>query len=61
MLANAKLQSIIWTSKIEEAEKFYVDILGLTLRTRSDSALVFKVGGSDLRVGPVPEIGRAHV
>jgi catechol 2,3-dioxygenase-like lactoylglutathione lyase family enzyme len=54
MLRNSKLQSIIWTSRIAEAETFYRDVLGLTLRTRSDGALVFDVGGSDLRVAPVP-------
>lgn len=55
MLTHSKLQSIIWTSRIAEAEIFYRDVLGLTLRTRSDGALVFDVGGSDLRVSPIPE------
>ncbi|MGD8339776.1 MAG: VOC family protein [Gammaproteobacteria bacterium] len=54
MLANSKLQSIILTSRIDEAETFYRDVLGLTLRGRSDGALVFDVGGSDLRVAPIP-------
>ena len=54
MLRNSKLQSIVWTSRIAEAETFYRDVLGLTLRTRSDGALVFDVGGCDLRVSPVP-------
>ena len=54
MLTNSKLQSIIWTSRLAEAETFYRDVLGLTLRTRSDGALVFDVGGGDLRVAPVP-------
>lgn len=54
MLSNSKLQSIIWTSRIDEAEMFYRDVLGLSLRTKSDGALVFDVGGSDLRVSPVP-------
>ena len=54
MLTHSKLQSIIWTSRIAEAETFYRDVLGLTLRTRSDGALVFDVGGGDLRVSPVP-------
>ncbi len=56
MLTNSKIQSIILTAKIEEAEKFYRDVLGLSLRTRSDAALVFKVGGGDLRVAPVPSM-----
>lgn len=54
MLANAKLQSIIWTSRISDAEIFYRDVLGLDLIKMSDGALVFDVGGSDLRVSPVP-------
>jgi catechol 2,3-dioxygenase-like lactoylglutathione lyase family enzyme len=54
MLTHSKLQSIIWTSRIQEAETFYRDVLGLTLRTRSDGALVFDVGGGDLRVAPIP-------
>jgi catechol 2,3-dioxygenase-like lactoylglutathione lyase family enzyme len=54
VLANSKLQSIIWTSRLPEAETFYRDVLGLTLRTRSDGALVFDVAGGDLRVAPVP-------
>ena len=37
-----------------EAETFYRDVLGLTLAARSDGALVFDVGGCDLRVSPVP-------
>ena len=54
MLANSKLQTIVWTSRIAEAERFYRDVLGLPLRTRSDGALVFNVGGGSLRVSPVP-------
>lgn len=54
MLSEAKLQSIIWTSQIDEAERFYCHVLELRLRTKSDGALVFDVGGGDLRVSPVP-------
>ena len=54
MLSDSKLQSIILTSRISEAETFYRDVLGLSLRTRSEGALVFDVGGGDLRVSPVP-------
>ena len=54
MLTHSKLQSIIWTSKISEAETFYRDVLGLTLRGKFDGALVFDVGGSVLRVSPIP-------
>ena len=54
MLSNSKLQSIIWTSRIVEAEEFYRNVLGLDLKDKSDGALVFDVNGSDLRVAPVP-------
>jgi len=60
VLTNSKLQSIIWTSRIAEAEPFYRDVLGLTLRTKSDGALVFDVGGSDLRVAPIPATTRGE-
>lgn len=54
MLSNSKLQSIILTSRIVEAEEFYRNVLGLVLKDKSDGALVFDVNGSDLRVAPVP-------
>ena len=54
MLANARLQTIICSSRLEEAEPFYREVLGLPLRGRSIGALVFDVGGGDLRVSPVP-------
>ena len=54
MLASSSLQTIVWTSRIPEAEKFYGDVLGLPLKGKSHGALVFEVGGSDLRVSPVP-------
>ena len=54
MLAASKLQTIVWTSRIPEAEKFYGQVLGLRLKARSHGALVYDVSGSDLRVSPVP-------
>lgn len=54
MLSDAKLQSIIWTARIDAAGPFYRDVLGLPLRGKSDGAWVFDVGGGDLRVSPVP-------
>jgi catechol 2,3-dioxygenase-like lactoylglutathione lyase family enzyme len=54
MLADSQLQTIVWTSRIPEAEKFYSEVLGLPLKARSHGALVYSVGGSDLRVSPVP-------
>jgi catechol 2,3-dioxygenase-like lactoylglutathione lyase family enzyme len=54
MLATSKLITLIWTSRIPEAERFYGDVLGLPLTGRSHGALVYEVGGGDLRVSPVP-------
>lgn len=54
MLSNSKLQSIIWTSQIDLAKKFYQETLGLSFKSESDGALVFDVGGADLRVSPLP-------
>ena len=54
MLSNARLQAIVWTSRMDEARTFYQNVLGLNLRRTSDGALLFDVGGSDLRVAPVP-------
>jgi catechol 2,3-dioxygenase-like lactoylglutathione lyase family enzyme len=51
-LTDAKLQTLLCTSRITEAETFYRDVLGLTLTDRSDGALVFDVGGGTLRVAP---------
>ena len=54
MFANAKLQTILLTSNLSRAQPFFQDVLGLTLKGTSDNALVFDVGGSDLRVSLVP-------
>ena len=54
MFASVKLQAIICTSKIEQAEQFYGGILALPLQARSLGALVYDVGGTALRVSPVP-------
>ncbi|MFN7980407.1 MAG: VOC family protein [Vicinamibacterales bacterium] len=54
MLATARLQTIVCTARIQDAEQFYGEVLGLPLKARSHGALVFDVGGSDLRVSPVP-------
>jgi catechol 2,3-dioxygenase-like lactoylglutathione lyase family enzyme len=54
MFASVKLQAIICTSKIEQAEQFYGGILALPLQARSLVALVYDVGGTALRVSPVP-------
>ena len=54
MLASSKLLTIIWTSRMAEAEEFYGEVLGLPLKGKSHGAAVYDVGGSDLRVSPVP-------
>ncbi|HEV8199270.1 MAG TPA: VOC family protein [Candidatus Polarisedimenticolia bacterium] len=54
MLASSRLQTIVWTSRPQEAERFYSDVLGLRLTGRSLGALVYDVQGGDLRISPVP-------
>jgi hypothetical protein len=54
MLGNPKLQTIIWTACVPAAAGSYGDVMRLPLRGRSHGALVYDVGGSDLRVSPVP-------
>ena len=41
MSDKSSLQSIIWTSRLSEAEEFYRGVLGLMLKGKSDGALVF--------------------
>jgi hypothetical protein len=53
MLASSRPQTIVWTSRISEAEKFYSGVLGLPLKGKSHGALVYDVGGSDLRVSAI--------
>jgi catechol 2,3-dioxygenase-like lactoylglutathione lyase family enzyme len=55
MLASARLQTLIWTSRIAEATRFYRDVLELPLTGTSHGASVFEVGGGELRLSPVPE------
>jgi catechol 2,3-dioxygenase-like lactoylglutathione lyase family enzyme len=54
MLGSARLQTIIWTARKTEAARFYGDVLGLRLVGESHGALVYDVGGAELRVSPVP-------
>lgn len=54
MLASSKLQTIVLSSRMADAEKFYGEVLGLKLKGKSHGALVYDVGGADLRVSPVP-------
>jgi catechol 2,3-dioxygenase-like lactoylglutathione lyase family enzyme len=52
-LAEASLQTLVWSSNIARSEQFYSDILGLPLIGTSHGALVYRVGQGSLRVSPV--------
>jgi catechol 2,3-dioxygenase-like lactoylglutathione lyase family enzyme len=54
MLAASKLQTIVLTSRIAEAEKFYLEVLELPLKRRLHGGLIVDVGGSELLVMPGP-------
>lgn len=54
MLASSRLQTIICTSRLPEAERFYGETLALPLKGRSHGGVMFDVGGGDLLVMPVP-------
>jgi catechol 2,3-dioxygenase-like lactoylglutathione lyase family enzyme len=54
VLADARLQTIVWTSDVDRAGRFYGGVLGLQEIGRSHGALVYKVGAGELRVSPVP-------
>jgi catechol 2,3-dioxygenase-like lactoylglutathione lyase family enzyme len=56
VLASSRLQTLICTTHPTAAEQFYSNVLGLTLRGKSHGALLYDVGGSDLRVSPVPSL-----
>ena len=53
-LADAKLQTLVWSSDVARSEQFYSEILELPLDGRSHGALVYRVGSNRLRVSPVP-------
>jgi len=50
------LQTIVCTSRLAEAEHFYGTVLGLPCKGKSHGALVYDVGGGELRVSPVPSM-----
>jgi catechol 2,3-dioxygenase-like lactoylglutathione lyase family enzyme len=54
MLGSARLQTIAWTADTARAAVFYGGVLGLPLKGESHGALVYEVGGGELRVSPVP-------
>jgi catechol 2,3-dioxygenase-like lactoylglutathione lyase family enzyme len=55
ILAAAKPVAIICTRDRARAAKFYRDTLGLRLKLEDAYAVVFDVGGIDLRVSTVPD------
>ena len=55
MLSSAALQTLVCASDMEKAQRFYGEVLALRLKGHSIGALVFDVGGRDLRVSPVPD------
>ena len=55
MLQNSKLISFLATVNLNEAKRFYRDILGLELKAEEGNALVFNVNGSPLRISLVKE------
>ena len=54
MLADARLQTLVWTSDTARAAAFYEGVLGLVRLRESHGAFVYEVGGGELRVSPVP-------
>jgi catechol 2,3-dioxygenase-like lactoylglutathione lyase family enzyme len=54
MLASAKLQPIVFTTRFADAEHFYSHVLGLPLKRRRHGGAVFDVGGEDLLLFPIP-------
>jgi catechol 2,3-dioxygenase-like lactoylglutathione lyase family enzyme len=50
MLTNCRLAAFIATSRPDEAKTFYSDVLGLTLISDEQYALVFDANGTSLRV-----------
>jgi catechol 2,3-dioxygenase-like lactoylglutathione lyase family enzyme len=54
MLQHARLQTLIWSADVPRAKRFYEEVLRLTFTHHSHGAAVFNVGGSELRISPVP-------
>ncbi|MEO1322095.1 MAG: VOC family protein [Pseudomonadota bacterium] len=53
-LNSAKTTFFLATSNAEEARKFYENGLGLTLDSDDEYALVYQLGGAELRLSKVP-------
>ena len=54
MLGSARLQTLVWSADLPRARAFYSDVLGLRFKGEAQGALVYEVGGGDLRISPVP-------
>lgn len=54
MLAQSQLQTIVCTTNLARAKRFYGEVLELPYKGASVGAEVFNVGGVTLRVSPVP-------
>jgi len=50
MLSSSPLAAFIATSKPDEARKFYEDVLGLSLLSDEQYAIVFDANGTTLRI-----------
>jgi catechol 2,3-dioxygenase-like lactoylglutathione lyase family enzyme len=56
MLGSSRVQAIICAVRMPEAAHFYSEVLGLRLIGHSLGALVYDVGGTSVRVSPVPSL-----
>jgi catechol 2,3-dioxygenase-like lactoylglutathione lyase family enzyme len=56
MLGEAELVAFVTTSDPERDARFYSDVLGLSLRERSESALEFSGVNARLRVAIAAEV-----
>jgi catechol 2,3-dioxygenase-like lactoylglutathione lyase family enzyme len=56
VLANSTLQPMLATARPDAARAFYSDTLGLALKSEDMFALVYAVGGSELRIAKAPAV-----
>src|SRR4029453_7886608 len=56
VLAAARLQTIVCTLNLAVADDFYGRVLGLRRKGISEGASVYEVGGTELRIFPVPHL-----
>lgn len=54
MLSSSTLQTLICSTQLDAAKRFYGETLDLRMTGTAHGALLFAVGGSTLRVSPVP-------